>query len=131
MVVGACRSLVIRGSHQYKTPGLLPTGSEERGVLGVGSSVQIKLLFCALTGCTSHKTVHPENCSRHHYIAIINGSKNVHTPGAHLLKSCTRPWKCAHRVQGAPLISDTGEYSCCNTPLWSRYVYYCIILAYR
>ena len=40
------------------------------------------------------------------YIAIINGSKNVHTPGAHLLKSCTRPWKCARRVQGAPLISD-------------------------
>ena len=33
--------------------------------------------------------------------------KNVHTPGAHLRKSCTRPRKCAHRVQGAPLISDT------------------------
>ena len=32
----------------------------------------------------------------------------MHTPGAHLLKSCTRPWKCARRVQGAPLISDTG-----------------------
>ena len=42
------------------------------------------------------------------YIAIINGSKNVHTPGAHLLKSCTRPRKCARRVQGAPLISDTA-----------------------
>ena len=42
------------------------------------------------------------------YVAIINGSKNVHTPGAHLRKSCTRPWKCAHRAQGAPLISDTG-----------------------
>ena len=42
------------------------------------------------------------------YIAIINGSKNVHTPGAHLQKSCTLPWKCARRVQGAPLISDTG-----------------------
>ena len=42
------------------------------------------------------------------YIAIINGSKNVHTPGAHLLKSCTRLWKCARRVQGAPLISDTA-----------------------
>ena len=41
------------------------------------------------------------------YIAIINGSKNVHTPGAHLLKSCTQPWKCARLVQGAPLISDT------------------------
>ena len=40
------------------------------------------------------------------YIAIINGSKNVHTLGAHLHKSCTRPWKCACRVQGAP-ISDT------------------------
>ena len=35
--------------------------------------------------------------------------KNVHTPGAHLLKSCTRPWKCARRVQGAPLISDTVQ----------------------
>ena len=43
------------------------------------------------------------------YIAIINGSKNVHTPGAHLLKPCTRPWKCARRVQGAPLISDTAH----------------------
>ena len=32
------------------------------------------------------------------YIAIINGSENVHTRGAHLLKSCTRPWKCARRV---------------------------------
>ena len=42
------------------------------------------------------------------YIAIINGSKNVHTPGAHLLKSCTRPWKCARRAQGAPLISVGG-----------------------
>ena len=45
------------------------------------------------------------------YIAIINGSNNVHTPGAHLLKSCTRPWKCARRVQGAPLISDTDTIS--------------------
>ena len=43
------------------------------------------------------------------YIAIINRSKNVHTPGAHLRKSYTRPWKCARRVQGAPLISDTGK----------------------
>ena len=41
------------------------------------------------------------------YIATINGSKNVHTPGEHHLKSCTRPWKYARRVQGAPLISDT------------------------
>ena len=52
------------------------------------------------------------------YIAIINGSKNVHTPGAHLLKSCTRPRKCARRVQGAPLISDT-EYI-------YIYIYICI-----
>ena len=43
------------------------------------------------------------------YIAIIDGSKNVLTPGAHLLKSGTRPWKCARRVQGAPLISDTAS----------------------
>ena len=41
------------------------------------------------------------------YIAMINGSRNVHTPGAHFLKSCTRPRKCARQVQGAPLISDT------------------------
>ena len=34
----------------------------------------------------------------------------MHTPGAHLRKSCTRPWKCVRRAQGAPLISDT-EYS--------------------
>ena len=25
------------------------------------------------------------------YVPIITGSKNVHTPGAHLRKSCTRP----------------------------------------
>ena len=42
------------------------------------------------------------------YITIIHGSKNVHTPGVLLRKSCTRPWKCARRVQGAPLILDTG-----------------------
>ena len=54
------------------------------------------------------------------YKPIINGSKNVHTPGAHLLKSCTRPWKCARRVQGAPLISDTAdvvEYEFAGYPL--------------
>ena len=56
--------------------------------------------------------VHPEIILLHHhapsqYIAKIDGSKNVHTTGAHLLKSCTRPWKCARQVQGAPLISDT------------------------
>ena len=69
---------------------------------------EIKLLFCALTGCTSPKTVHPEigPCTPQ-YIVIINSSKNVHTLGAHLRKPCTRPWKCARRVQGAPLISDT------------------------
>ena len=32
----------------------------------------------------------------------------MHTPGAHLRKSCTRPRKCARRAQGAPLISDTA-----------------------
>ena len=42
------------------------------------------------------------------YIEMINCSKNVHTLGAHLRKSCTRPWKYARRVQGAPFISDTG-----------------------
>ena len=44
------------------------------------------------------------------YIAIINGSKNVHMPGAHLVKLCTRLWKYARWVQGAPLISDTAEW---------------------
>ena len=42
-------------------------------------------------------------------IALINSSKNVHTLGANLRKTCTRPRKCARRVQGAPLISDTEE----------------------
>ena len=51
------------------------------------------------------------------YIPIINGSKNVHTPGAHLQKSCTRPWKCARRVQGALLISDT-VYLCIQESTW-------------
>ena len=45
------------------------------------------------------------------YIAIINSSKNVHTPGAHLQKLCTRLRKCARRVQGAPLISDTDFFN--------------------
>ena len=44
-----------------------------------------------------------------YYVVMINSQKSVHTPGAHLRKSCTRPRKCARRAQGAPLISDT-EY---------------------
>ena len=43
------------------------------------------------------------------YIAIINSSKKRAHTCAHLQKSCTRPWKYTHRVQGAPLISDTGH----------------------
>ena len=75
---------------------------------------EIKGFFCALAGCTSHKTVHPENspCT----LLIYRNNKwlkKLHTPGAHLLKSCTRPWKYARRVQGAPLISDT-EYLVCD-----------------
>ena len=41
------------------------------------------------------------------WVGMVNSSKNVHTPGAHLRKSCIRWRKCARRVQGAPLISDT------------------------
>ena len=33
----------------------------------------------------------------------------MHLPGAHVLKSCTRRPKCAHWVQGAPLISNTAK----------------------
>ena len=62
---------------------------------------EIKVLFDVPIGCTSHKTVHPVDT------AIITGSRNMHTPGAHLQKSSIRPRKCARRVQGAPLISDT------------------------
>ena len=76
---------------------------------------EIKVIFCALTGCTSPKSVHPgfSPCS----LLICSNDKlkknNVLTPGAHLRKSCTRPRKCVRRAQGAPLISDTevlGEY---------------------
>ena len=42
------------------------------------------------------------------YGLMTNSSENVHTPCAHLRKSCTRPRNCARRVQGAPLISDTN-----------------------
>ena len=34
----------------------------------------------------------------------------MHTPGAHLTKTCARRRKCAHRAQGAPLISNTARY---------------------
>ena len=47
---------------------------------------EIKLLFCALTGCTSPKTVHPEIAPCTLPIYSNNNSKNVHTPGAHLGK---------------------------------------------
>ena len=81
---------------------------------------EIKLSFCALAGCTSHKTVHPEiaTCTLPIYSNDKWLKKNVHTPGAHLLKSCTRRWKCAHRVQGAPLISDTARTHIFNCSIW-------------
>ena len=49
--------------------------------------------------------MHPPNSND----KIFKGG--VHPECAHLRKSCTRPRKCAHRVQGAPLISDTGSKS--------------------
>ena len=55
------------------------------------------------------------------YIAIINSSKNVHTPGPQLQTSCTRLWKCVCRVQGAPLISDTVHISLCHPFLWAAW----------
>ena len=39
----------------------------------------------------------------------------MHLPGAKILNMCTRPPKCAHRVQGAPLISD-NENICTLQP---------------
>ena len=61
------------------------------------------------------------------HIEMLNCSKNVHTPGTHLRKLCTRPWKCAHRVQGAPLISDTGilhkpTYSMLNKDVYNLFL---------
>ena len=35
----------------------------------------------------------------------------MHTPGAQIQNPCTRQPKCAHRVQGAHLISNTDRYS--------------------
>ena len=53
---------------------------------------EIKVLVGAPTGCTSPKNVRLEFLHAFSlYVAMINGSKNVHTPGAHLRKSCTRP----------------------------------------
>ena len=74
---------------------------------------EIKVLFCAPTGCISPKTMRPEiyPCT----LLICSNDKQLkkwHTPGAHLRKSCALSRKCARRAQGAPLISDTG-LACC------------------
>ena len=53
---------------------------------------EIKVLFSAPTGCTSPETVRPEISPYTLFICSYNNYlKNVHTPGAHLRKSCTRP----------------------------------------
>ena len=69
---------------------------------------EIKLLFCELAGCTSHKTVHPEiaPCTLPIYSNNKWLKKRAHT-------GCT-PSKIVHPsmemcTQGAPLISDTGD----------------------
>ena len=92
---------------------------------------EIKVLSCAPTGCTSPKIVHPEIhpctlliCSNGNY------SKIVHTPGAHLRKTCTRLRKCARRVQGAPLISDT-EWMCLSFYRQTRNLFYLITLHHK
>ena len=36
----------------------------------------------------------------------------MHTPGAQVSNVCTQQLKCAHRVQGAPLISNTEPGTC-------------------
>ena len=69
---------------------------------------EIKVLLCAPTGCISPKTVHPgfSPCT-----LLICSNNRFSKKRAHSRvhrKSCTRPWKCARQVQGAPLISDTA-----------------------
>ena len=62
-----------------------------------GSVSEIKHLFCALAGCTSNKTVHPEiaPCTLPVYSNNKWLKQRAHTgctpPGAHLLKLCTPP----------------------------------------
>ena len=72
---------------------------------------EIKVLFRVPTGCNSPKIVRPEidPCTLLICIVMIHFSKNMHTPCAHLQKSCTRPQKCVRRAQGSPLFSDTAH----------------------
>ena len=74
---------------------------------------EIKVLLYAPTRCVSPKTVHPGFspctlliCSNDTFSKKFAHSKC--TP----LKIVHRPWKCARRVQGAPLISDTVCKKC-------------------
>ena len=78
---------------------------------------QFKFFVRVLKLCT-RKMLHAPS----QYIAIIHSLKNVLTPGAHLQKLCTQSRKCAHRVQGARLISDTvycwvalAPWLCCGS----------------
>ena len=117
------------------------------------------LLFCALTGCTSPKSVHPEIApctlpiysnniklkkrehSRCTPLEIVHPAMEICTPGAGwtlnlghcgpkfgkvpgaVVSISMHPAKCAHRVQGAPLISKTEYFLNCflhknNSSCW-------------
>ena len=101
------------GSHKEQAKSISVVGSEPyrqcvKKVLQVSEAVsEIKVLF-APTGSTPPETVRPEfSPSPSQYVVIINSSKNVLTPAAHLRKLCTRQRKCTCRAQVAPSISYT------------------------
>ena len=64
---------------------------------------EIKLLFCALAGCTSHKTVHPEiaPCTLRIYSNNKWPTKRAHT-------ECTPP-KIVHPAMEMCALSGNGD----------------------
>ena len=77
------------------------------------SVFEIKVLFCAPAGCKDPKNGAPDN---------LFMCYSLYKPIQKLRKSCTHPVhrfrnpftcqpKCAHRVQGAPLILNTANFS--------------------
>ena len=101
-----CRKLV--GNQETTDPPQILRYDEDTSILKIVFWDQRRLILCMQCPKLSFYLVHSEGalhiklCTRKllhapsQYIAIINGSKNVHTPGAHFLKW---PCKCARRVQ--------------------------------
>ena len=75
--------------------------------------LEIKDLFCALIGCMSRKTHAPGSISMCSFLyKHIENLEKACTRWVHRFQNmCTQPPKRAHRVEGAPLISNT-EWVC-------------------